>query len=103
MVSQADTADVDRAVEAALAASVAWRGLGLPERAARVAELARRLEANLDGFALLDALDTGSLVGPMRAGAGKGATQLARQRRGRHRAAGADDPGLGDRLAPDQA
>ncbi len=41
-----------------------------------VAELARRLEANLDGFALLDALDTGSLVGPMRAGAGKGATQL---------------------------
>jgi betaine-aldehyde dehydrogenase len=76
MVSQAATADVDRAVEAALDARVAWRGLGLPERAARVAELARRLEANLDGFALLDALDTGSLVGPMRAGAGKGATQL---------------------------
>jgi betaine-aldehyde dehydrogenase len=76
MVAQADPADVDRAVDAALAAGRAWRGLGLPERAARVAELARRLEAKLDGFALLDALDTGSLVGPMRAGAGKGATQL---------------------------
>ena len=76
MVAQADTADVDRAVHAAVAAGPGGRGLGLPERAARVAELARRLEANLDGFALLDALDTGSLVGPMRAGAGKGATQL---------------------------
>jgi betaine-aldehyde dehydrogenase len=76
MIEQAEAADVDRAVRAAQAASSAWRGLGLPERAARVTELARRLEANLAGFALVDALDTGSLVGPMRAGASKGAAQL---------------------------
>ena len=75
-VEQAGADEVDRAVGAALAAAPAWRRLGLPERAARIAELARRLETHLDGFALLDALDTGSLVGPMRAGASKGATQL---------------------------
>lgn len=75
-VQHAGAADVDRAVEAARAASPAWRALGLPERAARVAELARRLEAHLDAFAFIDALDTGSLVGPMRAGATKGAAQL---------------------------
>ncbi|MGH9139222.1 MAG: aldehyde dehydrogenase family protein, partial [Acidimicrobiales bacterium] len=74
--AQAGPADVERAVEAATAASAGWRALGLPERAARVAELARRLEAHLDAFALLDALDTGSLVTPMRGGAAKGAAQL---------------------------
>jgi acyl-CoA reductase-like NAD-dependent aldehyde dehydrogenase len=76
VVSQADGGDIDRAVASARAAAAGWRGLGLPERAARVAELARRLEARLDAFALVDALDTGSLVAPMRAGAGKGAAQL---------------------------
>jgi acyl-CoA reductase-like NAD-dependent aldehyde dehydrogenase len=75
-VARAGAADVDRAIDAALAAAPGWRALGLPERAARVSELARRLEAHLDGFALLDALDTGSLVAPMRAGAAKGAAQL---------------------------
>jgi acyl-CoA reductase-like NAD-dependent aldehyde dehydrogenase len=75
-VAHAGPADIDRAIDAAQAASAGWRGLGLPERAARVAELARRLEAHLDAFALVDALDTGSLVAPMRAGAAKGAAQL---------------------------
>lgn len=76
-VHWAGAADVDRAVEAGVAAAPGWRSLGMPERAARVAELARRLEHHLAGFALCDSLDSGSPIRAMRGSAAKGAAQLA--------------------------
>ncbi len=46
------------------------------ERGERIQELARRIAARIDDLALIDALDTGSPLGAMRASGAKGAQQL---------------------------
>lgn len=71
-VHRAGAADVDRAVEAARQAQPAWAALGLGERAARLAELGRRVAAESERLGLLDARDGGTAVGSMTASAAKG-------------------------------
>lgn len=68
--------DVSAAVSAAARAAPAWRAMGMLERGERLQELSRRIAARVDDLALIDALDTGSPLRAMRAGALKGAQQL---------------------------
>ena len=51
--------DVDRAVQAADRASGAWGGTAVEQRAEILVEIARRLAAQTEEFALLDCLNTG--------------------------------------------
>jgi len=72
----ADLAQADTAVAAAVRAQGRWGRLGMPERAAAVAALGRRIEERAADFGLLDALDTGTPIRTMRVGAAKGAQYL---------------------------
>jgi aldehyde dehydrogenase (NAD+) len=58
-VAEAREADVDRAVEAARAAFPAWAKLAAHERGRLLLRLADRIEAEADGLARLESLDTG--------------------------------------------
>ncbi len=71
-VHHAGKADVDRAVEAAHQAQPAWAALGIGERAARLAELGRRVTDAADRLGMLDARDGGTAVGSMKVSAAKG-------------------------------
>lgn len=75
-VQLASAADVDAAVAAAREAQPAWARLAIRERAERVEAVAERLLSEVDRFGLLDCRDTGSPLGPMTAGARKGALYL---------------------------
>jgi len=76
-VHLASPADVEAAVRSAATAQQAWAAVPVPERARAVAEVARRLTERAQDFGLLDALDTGTPIRTMRAGALKGADYLA--------------------------
>ena len=71
-VHHASAADVDRAVSVAAAAQPAWAAMGIHERAARLAELGRRVSELAPKFGLLDARDGGTAVQSMSASAMKG-------------------------------
>ena len=58
--------DVDRTVQAAKAALPAWRSLDLGDRQAVVLEVAKRIRESQEDLAVLDMLDTGSLLSGMR-------------------------------------
>lgn len=58
-VSEAREEDVDRAVEAARAAFPAWSRLAAHERGRLLLKLAERIEAETQGLAMLESLDTG--------------------------------------------
>jgi acyl-CoA reductase-like NAD-dependent aldehyde dehydrogenase len=75
-VELASAADVDAAVAAAREAQPAWARLSIRERAERIEAVGERLLAEVDRFGLLDCRDTGSPLGPMTAGARKGALYL---------------------------
>ncbi|WP_460781920.1 aldehyde dehydrogenase family protein [Microbacterium shaanxiense] len=61
-VPDASAHDVDRAVEAALAARAAWRETTAVERARLVLDFADLVEEHRDDLALLDAIDAGSPI-----------------------------------------
>ena len=65
-VSTADSADVNRAVEAGEAAFPDWSGLTPNERAVRLYRLAEQLDASTEVFAQLEALDVGKPIGAAR-------------------------------------
>ncbi len=71
-VAEAGEAGVDRAVLAGESAFPAWRNTPARERAVLVQELAKRVEANAEALALLDALDTGNPLTAMRPDVAKG-------------------------------
>ena len=71
-VAEAGAAGVDRAVVSGETAFPAWRRMPARDRAALVAELARRIEANADTIARLDSLDTGNPLAAMRQDLTKG-------------------------------
>ena len=71
-IADVGPAGVDRAVVAGEAAFPAWRRMAARDRAALVAELARRIEANADAIARLDSLDTGNPLAAMRQDLTKG-------------------------------
>ena len=75
-VHQATPADVDRAVEAAAEAQPEWAAMGVHERAARLAQWARRISDAAPLLGLLDARDGGTAVASMSASAAKGAKFL---------------------------
>ncbi len=64
-IPNGDGQDIDRAVAAAQAAFPAWRAMEPWERGKLVAELARRLRAEAERLAYLDALDSGNPVSSM--------------------------------------
>ena len=66
-VPDGGAADVAAAVDAAVPAAAQWRRVPARERGAIVAELARIIEDNAPGLALLDAIDGGHPVTGMRA------------------------------------
>src|ERR1700730_13918444 len=59
-VSLGTAADVDRAVRAAHRAGTSWRHLGSLDRGRILAAIARRLLAELDALAAMEAADTGN-------------------------------------------
>lgn len=65
-IAAADAADVDRAVLAATAAAPEWRRRGPRERAGLVELIAKRLEADGERLALIDAADCGNPLQGMR-------------------------------------
>lgn len=71
-VAEAGESGVERAVAAGEAAFAAWRRVPARERGALVSELAKRIAANADRLALLDALDTGNPLSAMRQDVTKG-------------------------------
>ena len=71
-IAEAGAAGVDRAVQAGEAAFPAWRRMPARDRAALVAQLARRIEAEADAIARLDSLDTGNPLSAMRQDLTKG-------------------------------
>jgi acyl-CoA reductase-like NAD-dependent aldehyde dehydrogenase len=75
-VAEGGAEDMENAVAAAVQSQKQWQAIGVTERAARVDELGTRLNDAADRFGMLDALDTGSPVRAMRAGAKKGAAYL---------------------------
>ncbi len=71
-VAEAGPSGVERAVAAGEAAFPAWRRVPARDRAALVVELARRIDANAEHLARLDALDTGNPLSAMRQDVAKG-------------------------------
>jgi betaine-aldehyde dehydrogenase len=65
-VPNASPADVDNAVQAACAALAGWKKTELAERQAICLEIAKHLREQQEDYALLDMLDTGSLLSGMR-------------------------------------
>jgi betaine-aldehyde dehydrogenase len=65
-VPAADERDVDRAVQAAKAAFVAWSRVPVRERARALQQLARRIEEHAEELALMDSLDSGNAIVGMR-------------------------------------
>ncbi len=59
LVDQASTADVDRAVTAAVDGARSWRSEPWPRRAAAMMQLAQRLADEAETFATIDSLDAG--------------------------------------------
>src|SRR5258706_15891037 len=58
--------EVDRAVEAAAEAAIAWRNTAWPRRAQVLNQLADRIEESAEDLARLDALDAGKPIRVMR-------------------------------------
>jgi betaine-aldehyde dehydrogenase len=71
-VAEAGESGVDRAVAAGEEAFATWRRVTARERGALVSELAKRIAANAEALALLDALDTGNPLTAMRQDVAKG-------------------------------
>ena len=71
-VAEAGASGVDRAVAAGEAAFATWRRVPARDRGALVSELAKRIAANAEALALLDALDTGNPLTAMRQDVTKG-------------------------------
>ena len=63
--AEADAADVDRAVAAALAAFAGWRGTHPVERGKILRRMASLVREHGDELAMIDALNCGNPVGPM--------------------------------------
>jgi betaine-aldehyde dehydrogenase len=64
-IPDATTDDVDRAVDVARAALPAWSGLSPVQRARKLLELAKKVEANEAELARIDALDSGNPIRAM--------------------------------------
>ncbi|MFQ6398106.1 aldehyde dehydrogenase family protein [Nocardia sp. KC 131] len=62
-ITRGTSADVANAVAAAKAAFPGWAATTLEERSAKLLELARAIEENIERLALIDALDIGRRVG----------------------------------------
>jgi len=69
-VPNASPGDVDKAVQAASAALPGWQKTDLVQRQAVCLEIAKHLRDRQEDYALLDMLDTGSLLSGMRGDAG---------------------------------
>jgi acyl-CoA reductase-like NAD-dependent aldehyde dehydrogenase len=65
-VPMGNTADMNAAVDAALAAFPAWAALSMAQRATYIHKLADAILARTEEFARIESLDTGNTVGPMR-------------------------------------
>ncbi|HKY93385.1 MAG TPA: aldehyde dehydrogenase family protein [Nevskiaceae bacterium] len=61
-IQAGNAADAARAVDAAAAAFPAWSRTGAPERQAILQEMARRLKARVDDYALMETLDNGKTL-----------------------------------------
>ena len=66
-VARGGSADIDRAAQAALAASAAWGATSAPERSRWLNELADGIEARFDDFATAESRDTGKPIALCRA------------------------------------
>ena len=66
VVAQAGTVDVDRAVTAARGAAPEWRDVPWAQRARVLHAVADRMEADVDGWAMLDVRDAGIPLAGMR-------------------------------------
>jgi aminomuconate-semialdehyde/2-hydroxymuconate-6-semialdehyde dehydrogenase len=62
VVPDSDTADVNRAVEAAQAAVPRWQGMGIAGRSKILNKLADMLESDAESFALAESMDSGKTL-----------------------------------------
>ncbi|KAB0619435.1 aldehyde dehydrogenase family protein [Castellaniella defragrans] len=74
--ADASDADVDAAVQAAHCAFPAWRDTHPSDRAARLRQAAARIRQHGGDLALIDALDCGNAITPMKGDVENAATQL---------------------------